>query len=305
MCKGRPLPRCQAHAKAELAKHQEKHPGLASLTDTQLRSAHAQALSTKQPAKARILAREMDLRLDVDATKEGIRDLKNALTSDPANPDLWYRYNAAVATYASKNEFGEAYSPTHGRESNAQTLAERRERLARMEGRASASLVTHGTLSTREVSALVSEYDAVLECEAAARLVAAHHKPDPEHASPADLRSWRGAVAGVQDGLAHLARGADQFAVRSHKAAAIATWTYPHQLPPARFARRRDITGSPLDGVRVALLTRAPVRYENGQIRVDSEDNMIRAKLWHAGYPVSTPEGPVVIRPTGVTSAAA
>lgn len=305
MCKAKPQPRCLGHAQADLDKHHESYPDLARLTDAQLRAAHAQALGTRQPAKGRILARELDLRLDRDATAEGLKVIKAELDADSTNADLWYRYNAASATITAKMEYAAAPQPLHPREINARTLVERRERLARIEGRAAATLAARGELAPKDISNLVAEYEAVLEADAQARLVANQHRPDQAYVTASDLRSWRGAVAGMKDGLVHMARGADEFAARSHKAAAIETWGYPPHVPARPFGATRDLTAAPLEAVRVAVLARVPVKYEVGQIKVESTDQALRAKLWHAGYPIVTPVGQIVIRANGPLSAAA
>ena len=293
MCKKSPLPRCYAHAQAALDKYEQQHPGLAKLDDVQLYTAHTEAVAKRDRAKAAVLGELMDRRLDRDSSATGLKNLEEALRAAPADNVLWYRLHAARAARAARQDAAEARdSYTQWSDREHKSLIEGRERLARTEARYAALLAVRGTLGQRDITALIDAYDAALEDEASARLYAANQEPSPD-APPRVRLTWRNLREEAPD-------QARALALSTHRDAAIATWQYPHAVP--REGRREDKRGTQieaLDGVRIAVLTKTPVRFEFNQVTVDTAEDAARRRVWRAGYHSASPTGQVIVRQVG------
>ena len=309
MCQRKPKPRCYGHAQADLKKFEGKHAELAEMDDLTLRNAHARAVAEGQSTIARTMHRLLDLRLDRDATNDGVKRLETHLQESPRDGNAWYRYFAAKACMQAKNEYGVAHDEVVGADPrfdvDVKTLCERRERLARTEGRAAAMLAVRGELTSREILSLSREYEATLVGDAHVRTLLTGGRP-ARSASARDRITYKHAVDGAREGVPGQLEAAEGLATATHRAEAVSTWGYAHEMPRSghRDARTGAITA--LDGVRIAVMTRTPVRYEAGQVTVATSDNSARQRLWRAGYQVATPVGPVIVREgNAVTSAAA
>lgn len=296
MCERRPGPRCANHAHDELAAFNAAHPKVAAMTIQQLRTQHAMAAHNQNLMLSTRLREALDRRLDYDSTAAGQRALDAEIRSDGTlNPEPWWRYQAALAAHQARREYA-AIQPA-GRRHDITELGEARERLARLEARAAADLATGRSLHQRDVRALRTAYDAALAADAHHRFMAAKGHPNPKYLSPAEYRRWQALAAGSADG-AVFGTAARDLATKSHTAAAIDSWRYPHRLPAGGHRtpdRSRTIT--PLEGVRVAVMTSMPVRCDTpGTIHVESSDPAVREQLWRAGYLLTAPAGPITLR---------
>lgn len=266
------------------------------MTIPQLRTQHALAAQNQNIKVTTRLREALDLRLDADSTTAGQHALDTQIRSgDHLNAEPWWRYQAAVAAHQARREYG-AIQPA-GRRADITELGEARERLARLEARAAADLATGRPLQKRDARALWSAYDAALAADAHHRFIAAGGHPNSAYLSPAENRRWQALTAGREDSSV-FGTAARDLAIKSHTAAAVASWRYPHRQPAGGHRapdRSRGIT--PLEGVRVAILTGRQVRCDTpGAIHVDSTDPAVREQLWRAGYLLTAPAGPITLR---------